>query len=338
MRRFSAEERQILVEVVVSDQSVLSGFCHMQRRPGGAKRSIIHEIAARFNAVAPAARSYDVVRDHLKIRGGEGDSALARDARILEKLLGHPCSKVSCTRCLQLHRMRVQRGLARCGMDDCPECPSQSLPLVLAPFDAGSLLLEVATARLLLAPPPGSAHSPAILGADGDDAAGGEGREGREGRVGRFSAEERKILVGAVVSDPSVLSGFCHMRRRRGGAGRSILHEIAARFNAVAPEARSYDVVRHHLKIRSGEGSSALADDAGILEKLLGHICSKVACTHCLQLHRMRVQRGLARCGVDGCTACPDQSLPLVLAPFDASALLLEVAGECGGAAASGRL
>jgi hypothetical protein len=162
-------------------------------------------------------------------------------------------------------------------------------------------------------------------------------------RTGRFTKEERRVLVQVVTGDAAMLSGYCHLHRWRPvkrstsakDQPRSVMFTIAERFNEVARKPRQLDALRHHLKFRRGERSANGVTHGKTLEKLIEHrrTCSaQESCTRCLQLHRMRVQRGLARCAEDegGCAVCAaaapgGASLPFVLDSIDCRALLKEV-------------
>jgi len=155
-------------------------------------------------------------------------------------------------------------------------------------------------------------------------------------RTGRFSPDERKILVSLIWDDAEVLSAFCHQQRKQNIRGKSFMHLITDRFNQRTNQKRSHDAVRHHLKLRrsnlgplmnKGQNVSPTLRDFRMLEKLLEHrwVCSSHnACTRCLQMHRLRVQRGLACCDFAPCQSC-DKSLPSVRDPFDAREVLLEI-------------
>ncbi|GBG25632.1 Hypothetical Protein FCC1311_018512 [Hondaea fermentalgiana] len=176
---------------------------------------------------------------------------------------------------------------------------------------------------------PNSPTSPCVSSPEASCSSGG-------GRTGRFSAEERRILVGLIWNDSQVLSAFCHQQRKQNIRGKSFMHLITDRFNEKTNQKRSHDAVRHHLKLRrsnlgplvdKGLQIAPAERDIRLLDKLLEHrwVCSSHnACTRCLQMHRLRVQRGLARCDYASCGSC-DQRLPSVKAPFDARSLLLEV-------------
>ena len=178
----------------------------------------------------------------------------------------------------------------------------------------------------------------------GETPGGDSGEEDAPGdRVGRFTKEERRVLVQVITGDAAMLSGYCHLARWRPvkrGTGdknqpRSIMFTIAERFNEVAREPRQLDAVRHHLKFRRGTRSANGVTHGKTLEKLIEHhqgCFAQESCTRCLQLHRMRVQRGLARCAEDegACAVCAAAargvaSLPFVLDSFDCPALLKEV-------------
>mmetsp|Transcript_19283 Transcript_19283/g.37806 ORF Transcript_19283/g.37806 Transcript_19283/m.37806 type:complete len:514 (-) Transcript_19283:321-1862(-) len=165
---------------------------------------------------------------------------------------------------------------------------------------------------------------------DDDDESGDEGR-GRSGRMkGRFSQSERRLLFGIIREDPELLRSFLHQLKRRIWDGKSWMHEIGTRFNKRAKRKRSHDAVRHHLKLRRPQPTDnrvilsadeqELADFLHLLEH--SSTCSRRdACARCLQLSRLRVRRGLARCGYPGCDKC-DPSLPHVLDDFDVRGLL----------------
>jgi len=156
------------------------------------------------------------------------------------------------------------------------------------------------------------------------------------GRIGRFSQEEKKILVSLILDDPHVLSAFCHQQRKQNIQGKSFMHLITDRFNEKTSKFRSHDAVRHHLKLRRSNLSSATKKQQGMvsgsrdvrmLEKLLEHrwICTNQdSCTRCLQMHRLRVQRRLASCGYENCFSC-DKRLPAVKDRFNPKELLAEI-------------
>ncbi|GBG25640.1 Hypothetical Protein FCC1311_018592 [Hondaea fermentalgiana] len=157
------------------------------------------------------------------------------------------------------------------------------------------------------------------------------GQKGRGGRMkGRFSQSERRLLFSIIREDPELLRSFLHQLKRRIWDGKSWMHEIGTRFNKRAKKKRSHDAVRHHLKLRRPQPTdsravvSAEEQEVTDFLHLLEHssTCSRRdACARCLQLSRLRVRRGLARCGYPGCDKC-DPTLPHVLEDFDVRALL----------------
>jgi len=135
-------------------------------------------------------------------------------------------------------------------------------------------------------------------------------------RSGRFGDEEQAILVDVIRGDDELRRSFLHKIRSRQYEKKSWMHEIATRFNMRSSSKRSLDAVRHHfMQRRAGRDSkSALVWHAMRCRR-------RESCTKCLLLDRIRVESGLASCGVAQCRIC-DKSRPDVFKPFSPHKLL----------------
>uniref|UniRef100_A0A7S2WFG1 Uncharacterized protein n=1 Tax=Mucochytrium quahogii TaxID=96639 RepID=A0A7S2WFG1_9STRA len=147
--RFTEEEKQKLFSLITDDPDLLRAFLHQltKRKWGG--KSWMNEIAKRFNALVKNKRKHDAVRHHLKLRKNRNGSG-CEDEDCIISLLRHTIScfkKETCSKCFQLHRLRVKMGFASCGLKHCSFCDS-SKPHVLSPYDPRELLASLSSNKV----------------------------------------------------------------------------------------------------------------------------------------------------------------------------------------------
>ncbi len=146
--RFSTAEKSLLFSVIWQDRELLRFFLHRLKSRAFAGKSWMCEVGRRFNELSGGSqRTQEAVRHHLKLRwASKAELEEEQDEdKVFDLLLRHAvvCTRpVACTRCLQLARLRVKRGLASCGAARCTMC-HPGLPDVLEPFDAVNLLIQV---------------------------------------------------------------------------------------------------------------------------------------------------------------------------------------------------
>jgi len=208
--RFSKKEKRILFNLIRADGELLSSFLHQLKRRNWNGKSWMYEIGNRFNEVAVRKRSHDAIRHHLKLRRSVDKISINQETLDMITLLKHTmiCSKPdACTRCLQLDRLRVKKGLACCGAEDCKECNKES-PHVLQPFDVQTLLLSIESS-----PEAESAKQDLVIEPqeplmDQDMLQFHLYLQQRQSQLVRLLEEQEKCLFGAYMIQPGMLPGL----------------------------------------------------------------------------------------------------------------------------------